>query len=220
MLGPTVSDCAARKHGSNWIEIEELARHALARDFRHIDPRQARILLIEAGPRLLSSFPPSLADYATRELEKLGVTVLLNHPVENVTANGAMVGGKMIAAGTMIWGAGIYLADSQEEAELLATSVQQAFVALRMGQPTQLPPPQAGYADSLPLQARALLESLLSCSAVGTPETARRQVEEFVARTNADELIVTSQIYDFDARIRSYELLSEVVLGREVEPAQ
>jgi NADH dehydrogenase len=87
--------------------VAELARHALARDFRHIDPRQARILLVEAGPRLLTSFPQSLADFAGRALEKLGVTVLLNHPVENLSADGAMVGGKMIAAGTMIWGAGI-----------------------------------------------------------------------------------------------------------------
>src|SRR4029079_3311369 len=87
--------------------VAELARHALARDFRHIDPRQARILLIEAGSRLLSGFPQPLADYAKCELEKLGVTVMLNQPVENLTADGAMVGGKMIAAGTMIWGAGI-----------------------------------------------------------------------------------------------------------------
>jgi NADH dehydrogenase len=87
--------------------VAELARHALASDFRHIDPRQARILLIEAGPRLLATFPQSLAGYAARALEKLGVTVMLGQPVENLTADGAMVGGKMIAAGTMIWGAGI-----------------------------------------------------------------------------------------------------------------
>jgi NADH:ubiquinone reductase (H+-translocating) len=87
--------------------VAELARHALARDFRHIDPRQARILLVEAGSRLLSGFPQALADYARHELEQLGVTVMLNQPVENLTADGAMVGGKTIAAGTMIWGAGI-----------------------------------------------------------------------------------------------------------------
>lgn len=112
-----------------------------------------------------------------------------------------------------------FVADSDEQAELLATSVQQAFVALRTGQPTQLPPPVASYSESLPLQARALLGSLLSCSAIGTPEAARRQVEEFAAKTKADELIVTSQIYDFDARIRSYELLAEAVLAPETEAA-
>jgi luciferase family oxidoreductase group 1 len=105
-----------------------------------------------------------------------------------------------------------FVADSQDEAELLSTSIQQAFVALRTGQPTQLPPPVADYADTLPLQARAILKSVLSCSAIGTPETARRQVEEFVKRTKADELIVTSQIFDSEARLRSYELLAEAVL--------
>jgi len=87
--------------------VAELARHALARDFRHIDPRRARILLIEAAPRLLASFPQSLAEYAQDELTKLGVTVMLGQPVENLTAEGAIVSGRMIAAGTMIWGAGI-----------------------------------------------------------------------------------------------------------------
>lgn len=106
-----------------------------------------------------------------------------------------------------------FVADSEEEAQLLATSVQQAFVALRTGQPTQLPPPVAGFAETLPLQSRAMLDSLLSCSAIGTPEQARRQVDEFVQRTEADELIVTAQIYDKAARIRSYELLADAVLA-------
>jgi NADH dehydrogenase len=87
--------------------MAELARHSLARDFRRIDPRQARILLVEASPRLLASFPQSLADYAERELRKLGVEVLLGSPVENITEQGPMVGGKMIEAGTVVWGAGI-----------------------------------------------------------------------------------------------------------------
>jgi NADH:quinone reductase (non-electrogenic) len=87
--------------------VAELARHALASDFRHIDPRRARILLVEAAPRLLASFPQSLADYAQKELTKLGVTVMLGQPVENLTAEGAIVGGRMIPAATMIWGAGI-----------------------------------------------------------------------------------------------------------------
>jgi NADH:ubiquinone reductase (H+-translocating) len=90
--------------------VAELARHALARDFRHIDPRRARILLVEAEPRLLASFPQSLADYAEKELTKLGVTVMLAQPVEDLTAEGAIVGGRMITAATMIWGAGIQAA--------------------------------------------------------------------------------------------------------------
>ncbi len=104
-----------------------------------------------------------------------------------------------------------FVADTDEEAELLSTSVQQAFVALRTGQPTKLPPPKAGFAEELPLQARAMLRSVLSCSAIGSVPTARRQVEEFVERTHPDELMVTAQIYDHEARARSYELLMEAV---------
>ena len=105
-----------------------------------------------------------------------------------------------------------FAADTDEDAQLLATSVQQAFVALRTGQAIQLPPPKAGFAETLPLQARSILENVLSCSAIGSPETVRQQVEAFVTRTGADELIVTAQIYDPAARIRSYELLAEAML--------
>jgi NADH dehydrogenase len=87
--------------------VAELARHTLARDFRHIDPREARILLVEAEPRLLGGFPQPLAEYARRELEKLGVTVMLGEPVEDVQADGVVIGGSKIEAGTIVWGAGI-----------------------------------------------------------------------------------------------------------------
>jgi len=103
------------------------------------------------------------------------------------------------------------VADTDEEAELLSTSIQQAFVALRTGDPIQLPPPKPGFADALPLEARATLRAVLSASAIGSPETARRQTEEFVERTRPDELIVTAQIYDHQARLRSYELLMDAV---------
>jgi luciferase family oxidoreductase group 1 len=103
------------------------------------------------------------------------------------------------------------VADSDEEAQLLATSVQQAFVSLRTGSPIKLPPPKAGYTDELPLEARAILRSVLSASGIGSPETARRQLEEFLERTKADELIVTAQVYDHTARRRSYELLMDAV---------
>jgi luciferase family oxidoreductase group 1 len=102
------------------------------------------------------------------------------------------------------------VADSDEEAEFLATSQQQAFVSLRTGNPIKLPPPRRGYADELPMEARALLRSILSVSAIGSPETARRQLHQFVERTKPDEVIVTAQVYDHQARLRSYELLMEV----------
>src|SRR3954447_7136860 len=80
------------------------------------------------------------------------------------------------------------VADSDEEAELLATSVQQAFVSLRTGHPIKLPPPKPGYADGLTLETRATLRQILSASAIGSPETARRQVSEFVEHSKPDEL--------------------------------
>ena len=101
------------------------------------------------------------------------------------------------------------VADTDEEAELLATSQQQAFVALRTGTPVKLPPPRPGYADTLPIEARAILRSILSVSAIGSPETARRQLHDFIAGTAPDELIVTAQVYDHQARLRSYELLMQ-----------
>jgi luciferase family oxidoreductase group 1 len=112
------------------------------------------------------------------------------------------------------------VADTDEEAELLATSVQQAFVALRTGSPIKLPPPKADFADTLPMEARAILRSVLSASAIGSPETARRQLEEFVARTQPDELIMTAQVYDHQARLKSYELLMEAVRQPEPAPAE
>ena len=108
------------------------------------------------------------------------------------------------------------VAPTDEEAQLLATSVQQAFVALRSGHPIQLPPPRPGYADELPLEDRAILRSVLSASAIGSPETARRQAKEFIERTRPDELIVTAQVYDHQARLRSYELFMEAV--RQPQP--
>ncbi|MFL6734877.1 MAG: LLM class flavin-dependent oxidoreductase [Sphingomicrobium sp.] len=102
-----------------------------------------------------------------------------------------------------------FAADTDEEAQLLATSVQQAFVNLRTGNAGKLPPPKPGYCDDLPAPARAMLEQALSCSAIGTAASVRSSLDAFIARTGADELMVTSQIYDPAARVRSYELLME-----------
>jgi NADH:quinone reductase (non-electrogenic) len=87
--------------------IAELARYALARDFRRIDPRSANIVLVEAAPRILGGFPERLASYAHKSLERHGVTVLTQHSVEGIDAGGVTVNGRYIPAGTIIWGAGI-----------------------------------------------------------------------------------------------------------------
>jgi NADH dehydrogenase len=87
--------------------VAELTRHSLARDFRHIDPRSARVLLVEAGPRLLANFPQSLSDYAREALTKLGVTVMTGQTVEDIKAGEVTIGGKVERAACIIWGAGV-----------------------------------------------------------------------------------------------------------------
>jgi NADH dehydrogenase FAD-containing subunit len=87
--------------------IAELARVALAADFRHVDPRETRIVLVEAGPRLLSAFPDTLSAKAKRALERLGVEVRLSAAVSACDEDGVAVGGERIAARTVLWAAGV-----------------------------------------------------------------------------------------------------------------
>jgi luciferase family oxidoreductase group 1 len=108
-------------------------------------------------------------------------------------------------------GYNIFAADTDEEAEYLASSMQQAFVALRTGRPSQLQPPVKGYLEKIGPQERAMLDSVLSCSAIGSRETVERQLKEFIKRTGADELMVTSQIYDHSKRLHSYEIAGDIM---------
>jgi NADH dehydrogenase len=87
--------------------VAELARRALARDFRVIDPRKARVVLIEAGPRLLPGFPEELSRYTAEALVRLGVEVLLGAPVTHCGADGVRLRDESIAAGTILWAAGV-----------------------------------------------------------------------------------------------------------------
>lgn len=87
--------------------VAELAKHALARDFRRINPRDARIILLEAGPRILAGFPQSLGDYSMRALAKLGVTVMTQQKVEKIDDQGVVINGVPLPAGTVVWGAGV-----------------------------------------------------------------------------------------------------------------
>jgi luciferase family oxidoreductase group 1 len=107
-------------------------------------------------------------------------------------------------------GFNIFAADTDEEAQLLATSMQQAFVNLRFGTPAQLPPPVPNYLEALAPSQRAVLNEVLSCSAIGSAETIRQTLREFLARTRADELIIASGIFEHRARLRSYEIAAEV----------
>ena len=111
-------------------------------------------------------------------------------------------------------GFNVFAAERNEEAQLLATSLQQAFVALRTGSPGKLKPPVADYEQSLPLEIRALLRRVLQCSAIGDADTVRSQILAFVERTEADELMIASQIFDHRARLKSYEILAEAMVER------
>ena len=87
--------------------MAEVARQTLQHDFRRIDPRTSRIVLIEAGPRLLPAFTERLSDYAKRSLERMGVEVLLSAKVTACDENGVTLGNERVDAATIIWAAGV-----------------------------------------------------------------------------------------------------------------
>jgi luciferase family oxidoreductase group 1 len=126
---------------------------------------------------------------------------------------------KQLAQPYVMLGFNVFAAEADEEAELLATTMMQAFVSLRSGQPGKMKPPVAGYREALSPPYRAMIDNVLSCSAIGSPERVRAQVEAFVARTGADELMITSSIYDHQARLRSYELLAQCVAQAPLVPS-
>lgn len=105
----------------------------------------------------------------------------------------------------------VFAADTDAEAELLASSQQQAFVALRTGNPRQLPPPVPGYRASLPPQHAAILDHVLQCSAVGERERVAEGIAGFLRRTGADEIMLTSSIYDHAARKRSIAIAADAM---------
>jgi luciferase family oxidoreductase group 1 len=106
-------------------------------------------------------------------------------------------------------GCNVFAADDEDQARFLATSMQQAFVNLRTGRPGRLPPPVRDYESTLGPMERAMLEQVLSYTAVGTREQVRTALADFVARTAADELMVTCNMYDHAARLRSFGIAAE-----------
>ena len=103
-------------------------------------------------------------------------------------------------------GYNVFAADTDEEAKFLATSMQQAFVSLRSGRPGRLQPPVKGYLDSIAPHQRDVLDEILSCAAIGSPDTVKHTLMAFIEQTGADELMITSQIFDHAARLRSYAI--------------
>ncbi len=105
----------------------------------------------------------------------------------------------------------VITADSDEEARLLATSLDQSYVALRSGNPGKLRPPVPGFRESLPVQAVAMLDHMRQASAIGGPARVRQDVQRFIERTGADELIIAGAIWDPEARRRSLRLTMEAL---------
>jgi NADH dehydrogenase len=94
--------------------IAELAQHTLAPDFRNIDTHKARVVLIEAGPRVLAGFPDELSAYAQASLESIDVEVMLGKPVTECSADGVVFGGIRLEARTIIWAAGVRASPAAE----------------------------------------------------------------------------------------------------------
>jgi len=115
-----------------------------------------------------------------------------------------------LAAPHVMLGVNIIAADTDHEARYLFTSIQQSFVNIRSGRPSPLPPPVEGYGERLDRFARRMLDDALSCAIVGPPDTVRQGMDEFVARTGADELMVTANIYDHDKRKHSFSLVAAI----------
>ena len=107
----------------------------------------------------------------------------------------------------------VLAADSDEEARLLASSTEQMFVAIRTGQPIELPPPVAGYRERIGAQGNAILDHVLECSAIGGPETVREGLAKFLKRTQVDEVIVTGAMFDPQARKRSASIAAAAMRG-------
>lgn len=107
-------------------------------------------------------------------------------------------------------GYNVCAAETEEEAQLLRTSSLQSFVNLRRGVPGKLPPPIENFEESLSASEQQMLAAMSRAAAVGTSESVETQIRDFLGETQADELIVVCSIYDHQARLRSYEITSEV----------
>ena len=115
---------------------------------------------------------------------------------------------KYLAEPYVMLGYNVFAADDEDEAHFLASSWQQSFVSLRNGRPIQLPPPVGDYTDTLAMHERALLDNVLSCTAIGNATTVEHVIRQFIGRTGVDELIITTNMFDHQARLRSYEIVA------------
>ena len=109
----------------------------------------------------------------------------------------------------LMFGLNVVAADTDAEARRLFSSLQQAFLALRSGRPGPLPPPVDDMDSRLDPGAKAMLDHSLSQAIIGSPATVRAGLADFIQRTGADELMITSSTFDHAARLRSFEIVAE-----------
>ena len=108
-------------------------------------------------------------------------------------------------------GVGIFAAETDREAERLATSSQLQFLGMIRGHPGKLPPPVDSMEERWSPMEEAAVRERMRCAAIGSPETVERRLRELLAETEADEIIATAQIYDHGARLRSFEIAAEIL---------
>jgi luciferase family oxidoreductase group 1 len=114
-----------------------------------------------------------------------------------------------LAAPNVMLGVNIVAAETDAEARFLFSSLQQSFLNIRSGRPGKLPPPIEDFDQRIDRYGAAMLADALSCAIVGAPDTVRQGLEAFIARTGADELMVTANIFDHDKRKRSFQIVAE-----------
>jgi luciferase family oxidoreductase group 1 len=119
-----------------------------------------------------------------------------------------------LAAPYAMVGAGVFAADTDAEGQRLLTSAQQQFLNLRRGRPGPLPPPVESMDRLWTPVERAGVDRALACAAVGSPSTVRRDLQALIARTRADEVMITAQIFDHAARLRSFEIAADLTSER------
>jgi luciferase family oxidoreductase group 1 len=107
-------------------------------------------------------------------------------------------------------GFNVFCADTDTQAQWLASSVQQSFLSLRSGRPIPLPPPKENFLATISPEQSAVLDNILACSAIGSPATVAAAMQAFIAKTGADELMVAGAMFDHAARLHSYELLANI----------
>ena len=108
-------------------------------------------------------------------------------------------------------GFNVFAAETDEEARSLKTSAQQSTLNVRRGQPGRLPPPVADFESQLTPPERAILNEVHACSVTGSPESVRKGLDAFIAQTETDEIMIASHIYDHSARLRSFEIVADVM---------